>query len=168
MQTQSTAPRVVIPGSERPALAGAEDLGQVDPTQPATVTLQLRGKMTDAEMERFISEQASKPIAQRKYLSREELEEMRGATAEDIAKVSAFASQYHLQVVRIDRAARAVTLSGTLGELEKAFGVELHNYRAGDTTFRDYAGTISVPAGVAPALQGVFGLSTRPVARPRG
>jgi kumamolisin len=165
MQNQSSAARLTLSGSERPDLANFLDKGRADPQQTAQVTLHLKSKMSDAEMERFVNDLSAKPIAERHYLSREQLAEMRGASPEDIARVQAFASRYHLAVVETNPAARTVTVSGTLADLQAAFGVELHNYQGDGATFRDHNGSVSLPADVAPAIEGVLGLSTKPVAR---
>jgi kumamolisin len=125
----------------------------------------LRSKQRDEDRKQFIESLAAAPLSERKYLSREQLAEMRGASSEDIAHIEEFASRYALEVVSTDAAARTVTLRGKLNDLEKAFGVELHNYSDGAGLFRDYSGAISLPADMAPAVEAVLGLSTRPAAR---
>jgi kumamolisin len=157
-----------LTGSERPELGGAEDQGRADPNQAADVTLYLRGKMSDAEIEQFVEGLSAKPVSERHYLSREELGELRGATPEDIARVEAFANRYHLKVTSADAAARTVAITGTVANLESAFGVELRNCQSDGAAFRDYSGSISIPAEIAPIVVGVLGLNTRPIARPRG
>ena len=168
MQNQSTAARITLSGSDRPGLADARDQGPVDPNQTADVTLHLRSKMSDAEIEQFVNELSAKPVSERRYLSREELAELRGAAPADIARVTGFANRYDLKVTDTDAAARTVTIGGTMANLEAAFGVELHNYESAGTVFRDHSNSISLPADIAPVVVGVLGLNTRPIARPRG
>ncbi|HXE15406.1 MAG TPA: protease pro-enzyme activation domain-containing protein [Bryobacteraceae bacterium] len=159
--------RVVLEESERPLASSFEDCGRVDPGETAEVTVYLRSKLPDVESGQRVNVLAAAPLSERQYLSREQLAEIRGASPEDIARVEAFAKSYGLEVAATDPAARTVALRGKLGNLEKAFGVELRNYRDGAALFRDYAGPISLPADVAPAVQAVLGLSTRAVARRR-
>lgn len=159
--------RIVLEGSERPVASSFEDCGRVDPGKTAEVTVYLRSKLPEVESGKFVNALAAAPLSKRQYLTREQLAEIRGASPEDVARVKAFANRYDLEVGAADPAARTVTLRGKLEDLEKAFGVELRNYRDGATLFRDYAGPISLPAEVASAVEAVLGLSTRPAARAR-
>ena len=167
--TPGAVDRVVLPGSEWKPIqdADAQDEGAVHPDQEAEVTVHLRSRTSAADFDRLLSETAAQPVAQRKYLSREELAELRGANQEDAARIERFASQYHLTVVRTDLPGRTVTLRGKLGNLETAFGVKLHNFASKGIQFRARTGAISLPSDVAPCVQGVFGLDTRPAAQER-
>jgi kumamolisin len=159
--------RVVLEGSERPLASSFEDCGRVDPGETAEVTVYVRSKLPDIESGQFVNALAAAPLSERQYFSREQLAEIRGASPEDVARVKAFANYYGLEVVKSDPAARSVTVRGKIECLEKAFGVELRNYCDGSAVFRDYAGAISLPADIAPRVQAVLGLSTRPAARAR-
>ncbi|MFZ0589144.1 MAG: protease pro-enzyme activation domain-containing protein [Bryobacteraceae bacterium] len=167
MPNEAAATRIVLAGSERSEPANAQDLGPVDPSQEAEVTVHLKSKVPESEMEQLVNNLSSKPPSERKYLTRQELAELRAPSPEDIARVEAFAKRYGLAVMNRDASSRTMTLRGKLGDLEKAFGVKLHNYTAGGTVFRGRTGSISVPADVAPVVTGVFGLDTRPAARPK-
>lgn len=158
--------RVVLTGSEGSYGASLEDCGGANPRETADVTVYLRSKLPDAK-EQSVEAFAATSLSERQYLSREQLAEMRGASPEDIARIEAFAKSYGLAVVDTDAAARAVTLRGKLKDLEKAFGVQLRNYHDGMAVFRGYTGPVSLPAEVAPVVQAVLGLSTRPAARSR-
>jgi kumamolisin len=121
--------------------------------------------MTDADLDKLVNAESAKPIAERKYLTREQLADMRGATSDDVTKLEAFAGRYHLKVTGADRGARTVSLSGSIADLEAAFGVALHTYQSKGATFRDHVGSVTLPADIAPIVRGVFGLSTRPAAK---
>ncbi len=164
---QALAGRMMLAGSERAPVSNAEDRGPVDPDQQAEVTIYLKSKMPESEIEKLVYELSAKPVSERKYFSQEELAELRGASPESVTRVEAFAREYHLTIVRSDPASRSICLRGRLGDLQKAFGVELQNYQSGGTSFRARCGSISLPAEVASAIEGVFGLDTRPLARPR-
>jgi len=61
------------------------------------------------------------------------------------------------------------SFSGTAGQAERAFGVSLQNYRLADgTTYRAPAGSIHVPAALAPRVITVDGLNTLPLEHPAG
>lgn len=159
--------RIALPGSERQDVANANDQGSVDPDQEAEVTLNLRSRMPDDEFQKKVNALSMEPITSRKYLSREELSELRGANPEDIARVEAFANRHHLSVANSNPGARTITLRGKLGDLQNAFGVQLRRYEADGQQFRARRGAIYLPSDLASAVTGVFGLDTRPAAKPR-
>ena len=59
-------------------------------------------------------------------------------------------------------------MRGSIRDIGKAFGVELNDYQHPQTgRFRGRVGQIYVPADLSGVVQGVFGLDTRNVGRPR-
>jgi kumamolisin len=102
---------------------------------------------------------------ERKYLSREEFARLHGASAEDIEKVGAFASQYGLKVVSEERARRMVKLSGTVQQFSKAFGANLRRCEHNSRTYNCRMGELTIPAELEPVVEGVFGLDNRPQAK---
>lgn len=145
--------RVPLPGSEyrRP---GDSRLGTADPDEVATVTLYLR--------------RPGPPPGEGTRLSREELAARHGAADADLAVVEAFAAGAGLRVDGVDRARRAVRLTGRLGDLATAFGASLDRYADADgVAYRAVLGALSAPADLAQVVTGVFGLDQRPQARPR-
>lgn len=159
--------RIALPGSEREHVANANDQGPVDPDQEAEVTLHLRSRTSDDEFQKKMNALSMEPVANRRYLSREELSELRGANPQDIARVEEFANRHHLSVANSNPGARTVTLRGKLGDLQDAFGVQLRRYEADGQQFRGRKGAIYLPSDLAPAVTGVFGLDTRPAAKPK-
>src|SRR6185312_13742336 len=123
--TEPSSGRIALAGSERAPVLSAEDQGPVDPHQEAEVTVYLKSKRPEADIERFVDQLSEEPIAERKYMSRQQLAEWEAPAPEDITKVEAFASQYRLGVFKCDPAARTILLRGKLGDLQRAFGVEL-------------------------------------------
>lgn len=95
-------------------------------------------------------------------MSSEEFARRFGADSADIQTVAEFASEAGLQVEETDIARRIVVLSGTVGNMNKAFGVQLQNCEEGGRTFRVREGEISVPDTIAGIVTGVFGLDQRP------
>jgi len=147
--SRSSPPRVDISGSRKPGVPDATLLAPVDPGERIDVTVTLRP-------------QSDIPDG---YAggSRDEFERQHGADPADIAKVGAFAQQYGLNVDAVNAPARAVTLSGSAQEMQRAFNVSLAEFRSLGSTYRDETGTISVPEPLANAVRGVFGLDSRAV-----
>ena len=164
---QPSGRRVALEGSERSLPQQATDKGPVDPNQKAEVTIVLRSRTPDSEMGHMLRKIAAQPIGRRQYLTREELGDIRGAESSDVARVEQFAAAHHLTVTRLDRAARTVSVEGSLKHLQQAFGVELRQYERDGHTFRARNGTIQLPNDIASAVEAVLGLDTRPAANTR-
>lgn len=156
---------IPLAGSKPRSLTDAQDLGPVDPNAEAEVTVVLCGKMSEQQIERELGATSTQPVSERKYLTREELAERRGAKPEDIQRVQTFARNHNLSVIEADPARRTVKLRGTLADLQAAFGVELRIYDKGGMKFRSHRAPVSLPGTVAGAIQAVLGLDNFPVAK---
>ena len=148
--------RSVIEGSYpiHPATAGkAHSLPE---KQSLRATIFLRPKTRAEE----ISEQLLSGTF--KTLSREEAAEHLGADAQDIADVTVFITQYGLQIVAEDRAARTLQVTGSAGQFNDAFCIELESFGG----YHSYQGPLTVPKSLTGVIVAVLGLDDRPVARP--
>jgi kumamolisin len=159
MPGQARQARTTIAGSEKQPLANATPIGEVDPKERITVTVLLR-RRGGAPTVTTTRGGAAAPMA------REAFAEQHGADPADVDRLEDFAHTHHLTVDAVDLAARTVKLSGTVGDLIQAFEPELKLYRVGRRKVRGRTGALSAPRDVAAAIEGVFGLDDRPVARP--
>ena len=132
-----------------------------DPNERIEVSVTIRPRRPLAELESRLN-QPGAPI-----LSREEFAASYGADPADVAKVEAFARQHGLEVVESSPARRTVRLAGKAADISSAFGVEFFQDQTSEGTFRGYTGSIQVPPELQGIVEGVFGLDTHPVARPR-
>ncbi len=82
--------------------------------------------------------------------------------------VHEFASHHGLAVVHENPDGESVILSGTVANLEDAFGTSLSNYTVPETgiSYRGRTGFVHVPSELEPHVQAVLGLDNRPIARP--
>lgn len=86
----------------------------------------------------------------------------------DLENLRAFAQLHELSVGPINRAGRTVRLSGTVAQIQTAFGVSIQNYEdASKNRFRANDAPASIPSGLGPSVAHVLGLSERPVATPK-
>ena len=69
-------------------------------------------------------------------------------------------------VVESSAARRSVFLSGTAANFAKAFGATIEQHEHDGGTYRGRSGDLTVPADLAPIIEGVFGIDNRPVAKP--
>ena len=105
---------------------------------------------------------------QRRYLTGEEFNSVYGADPADLAKIAAWAKANQLDVVESSAPTRRVQVEGTIQNVERAFSLELNEYQhPQDGQYRGREGEIHVPSELFGIVDGVFGLDTRRVGRPR-
>jgi kumamolisin len=159
--------RQAIAGSDRGApLHNARVVGPIPADERFEVTVRIRRKAALASAAAASGFHADQAPAKRKYLTRDHYAANYGADPADIAKVEAFAKAHGLVVVESSAARRSVFLSGTAADFAKAFGTTIEQYEHDGGTYRGRSGELTVPAELAPIVEGVFGIDNRPVAKP--
>jgi kumamolisin len=153
-----------VAGSERAPMPGAREIGPANPSEQVDVTLRLRSRAGKKPL--VSADNYTKPIEERTILSRKEYEQRHGTSADDIAKIRAFAKQHHLTVKEESAARRTVILTGTVNAMNQAFGVELKTYEHPRGRYRGRTGAVHVPQELHDIIEGVFGLDNRPQAKP--
>src|ERR1700761_9588477 len=153
-----------LKGSERRPVPGAKSVGKADPMERLEVTVLLRRDHSDALKERV------RKLANRErvgpHLSREAFEQQFGADSGDITAVRAFARTHNLSVVQEHAGRRTVVLSGTVGQFNSAFGVDLQRFEHPGGSYRGRIGAVHLPDELHDAVEAVIGLDDRPVAKP--
>ena len=154
----------VISGSERQPVRGARLIHNSHPDQTVEISIRLRSKSESTRED--LNTMLQQPVL--KHMSRSQFENAHGADAADLNKIKKFAQEFGLKVheTGTELARRTVVLSGTVSDLQKAFGVELKEYSHPKGNFRGRVGAISVPTEYADIITGVFGLDNRPQAEP--
>jgi kumamolisin len=89
-----------------------------------------------------------------------------GAHPDDLAKVAEFGEEHNLAVDESSADRRAVRLSRTVEQMNKAFGVQLNTYQYPGGTYRSREVHVLVPRALADVVNRVSGLTDRPLARP--
>ena len=147
----------VVDGSERVMLPGARALGRTNPHTVVEVMLKLRriNPLPD------LTSKAVPPM------SRERLAAEHGASPDDIRTVEGVFQELGLQLAGSDQARRSVRLTGSVSQLERAFGVTLFNYAHPSGAYRGRVGSVHVPGAVKHIVEGVFGLDNRRAVQPR-
>ena len=158
-----TSQRVPLPGTESKPLKAMTSIGPVPSDQEVQVTLILKRPSSSSSPSR---EAVERGTVQR--LSAAQFAKRFSASSDALVKVAAFAQTYQLTVVESDPIKRRVILSGTASAIEKAFGTQLHSFEMPQTrqSFRTTVAPPTVPADLAPDIEAVLGLDTRPVASP--
>jgi kumamolisin len=140
---------------------------------PAAMTLHLRENPRTESVGVRLARQQTTPVQMRRYPGSDELADVHGAHADDIAAVSRWASAAGLRVRRLDGATSTLDVSGSVGALARAFSVSVERCvererRTGAVRiYRDHPEELSVPRQLDGIVTAALGLSSRPVARPR-
>ncbi len=153
---------VTLAGSQRKPLVNSRPAGPADPSEITSVTVRLRPVNNIASLTATVEKLYASPLAQRKYLTREELTRRHGARREDLDAVEHFAQRHNLTVSHRSAAQRSLTLTGKLGDILSAFPAKLRIYKHSTGTYRGRTGGISIRREFRGIITGVFGLDTRP------
>ena len=113
-----------LEGSERSHRHGATRVRAANPKDILHVILILQPR-PDAPPLPDTKEWAKLPIRQRRAASHHESAADYGAASDDAEKVAAFATAHRLTVVEISLPRRLIELSGTVAQIDNAFGVNL-------------------------------------------
>ncbi len=145
-----------LAGSHRTPVAGATRTGRTRADSPVTVTVKLRRRAA-----------MTHDVSSGEALSRDQLAEAFGADPDDLKRVTDTFEALGLSVADASLATRSLTLTGSAGAMEAAFGVELSDYAIPGGGYRGRTGAVQLPASVSDLVVGVFGLDDRKVARRR-
>lgn len=165
-----SSPRMIpIDGSQRNEVPGAKLLRPSNPSQKIKVSIYLRSNPNaPADLAAKVQEQNLELPGQRAYMTGAEYNSMYGASPEDMAKVKAWVKRCKLAVVSESAAQRKIEVEGTVANISKSFGVKLKEYQHPELGhFRGRSGKVCVPEDYYGIIEGVFGLDTRPIGKPR-
>ncbi len=164
-----SVPKFAIPGSRRPSIPEAKLLGRSNPAQRITLSIYARQNPNPPEATlRSLDALRTDLPGQRRYLTGEEFNSVYGADSADLAKIAAWAKANQLNVLESSAPTRRVQVEGTIQNVERAFSLELNEYQhPQDGQYRGREGEVHVPSELFGIVDGVFGLDTRRVGRPR-
>ncbi len=149
--TQSCTP---LPGSDKPAFAGAEG-GARSSRASITVSVIVRRK-APLDLKALGGQR----------LTRAQLRQQHGADPAAVKLVQAFAKEYGLTADLVSAETRVVSLTGAPAAMERAFGVQLAQHTSDGRTYRVREGAIQLPEELQGAVTAVLGLDNRPQAKP--
>jgi kumamolisin len=146
--------RQLLPGSEKAAF---HIPGDKPATGKLTVSVVLRRK-NPLDATRLGKVRVTRAEYKQKY----------AVGSADLKHIHAFAKEFGLTVEpgtpKPER--RTVLLTGSVGAMQKAFGVELRHTSVDGTTYRVREGGIHIPASLSKIITAVLGLDNRPQAKP--
>jgi len=154
--------RVVLAGSEKEPAADAVHVKATPPKSQVTVSVIVKRK-EELKINRR-GGRATGPVR----MSRAEYKKHHSSDPDAVKRVKAFAKEYNLKVESDPTSAlrRTIQLTGTAGDMQKAFGVELNQKTIDGTEYRVREGGIHIPASLEGVVKAVLGLDNRPQAQP--
>jgi kumamolisin len=154
---------VALPGSIRRPLPGAQVIGDVDPQQQIDhVSIYFRSAPTAPPMPDAI-ELSSLPPGQRRYLTHQDVKAILQPDPKVIANFQSYLSEHGIttKAARAPRGAHAMSVTGTVGAFQKAFGVQHKRYAHSTGAYRGRTGPLHIPEEFMPHVQSILGLDNR-------
>jgi kumamolisin len=153
---------VSLKGSEHVNANNHKDLNKTAASEPVTVTLILR-RRADGEKPREMKDFSAKSSNVSQPVSHAKFAALYGADPKELQQVADFAKAQGLEVLESDAARRSVVVRGTADAVNKAFGVELHDYESSRGTYRSHTGAANLPKNIANLVEAITGLDTHKV-----
>jgi kumamolisin len=154
--------RVPLEASQpRHGLAGLRNYTDPIPSQNVDATIVVRRRPDPGTEPRI----AAILRGEAPPMSREDAAQFLHADPLDLEKVAAFAASYGLTVTESSQAKRTAKVSGTVTQMEAAFGVKLRACEIAGKGYLCYDGALTIPVSLEGIIVGVLGLDQRPVAR---
>src|SRR5271154_82938 len=147
-----------LAGSTHPHPREHTKLRPTDGGEQLTVTLMLRRRPGHAKLkpEAIVADRRLRP-------SRDVFAASRGAEPSELEAVTAFAKAAGLDVLEADAALRSVIVRGSAAAINKAFNIQLNDYKYERGTYRSHDGEVNLPSSIAPYVEAVVGLTNRKV-----
>lgn len=156
---------VIVAGTERPAPSDARRIGPADASEHLTVSVEVRRRPGAPALPDLAVLGAQRP-RERRRIDRAEVAEAYAADPVDLARVAEFAREYNLTVETSSAERRTVQLSGSVEQMNRAFGVQLSIFEYSGGTYRSREGHVLVPRSLSDVVKRVSGLTNRPLAQP--
>lgn len=135
----------------------SKDLGLANATQTISVRVWLNAENNKALNDLLAQQYDRNSAMYHQWLTPAQYQANYSASSERSKAVQAFLAKQHLTVTASD--GQSVTANGSIADVQRAFGVQLHNFLVKGVVQRANTTTPVVPAEIASAVAGVTGLS---------
>ncbi len=152
---------VPLRGNVHPLAKAQFDMGRVDPAMPmGTITLMTTPTPAQqaALKQLLIQQQDPKSANYHKWLTPEQFADRFGLTEKDIQQIASWLTAQGFTMVHPARGRNWVSFTGTAGQVESAFGTEIHRYNVKGVMHYANATAPAVPASVSGIVTGFRGL----------
>ena len=156
------AKRVALPNNISGRLKHATDMGAA-PGNHMMTGVTLRFSMTTAQQaalsQLLVDQQNPASPRYHQWLTPEQFAADFGLSTTDIAKVSAWLSSQGLTVTEIGRSGSFIRASGTVAQVEAAFGTSIHNVESRGEENISNISEPQLPAAIASVVTGITGFN---------
>jgi hypothetical protein len=152
---------VVLQGSRHPLAQPRFNVGAVDPGLKMTrVMLVLApAKETQSQLQTLLDHQQDRTSPDyHRWLTPEQFGQQFGPAPQDLLTVQGWLAQQGLQVTAVAKSGLWIEVSGTSGQIERAFQTQMRQYQVGGEMHIANATNLSIPAALAPVVSGVVSL----------
>ena len=162
------AQRVMLATSVVGDNAAAIDAGTVPSSQSLQLTVRLAmAADRSAALDQLLTSQiTAKSASYHHWLTPQQFASQFGATEDQIAAATAWLQSQGLVVGAVSPSGTRMNVTGTVSQIEGAFGVTLRNYQVANALYVANSTQPSIPAEVSSLISGVSGLNEMPVAAP--
>ena len=154
--------RATLVGSRPAAAHSANDTGRMSPSaklEGVTVVFS-RSQAQEAALQALLTAQQTPGSPQyHQWLTPDQFGTQFGVADSDIAKVEGWLQQQGFTVSGVSRSRNRITFSGSVGQIETAFGTEMHRYSVNGESHFAPSSDLSVPAALVGSVQTVRNLS---------
>jgi subtilase family serine protease len=147
-----------LPGSAPSWARAQRDRGAAPNAQRIEVKVYL--PLRDGDGAQALADQVSDPTSATygAYLSPAQFRERFAASDRDVAAVRGFLTDHGLRVVDVPANNHDVAATGTIAQVERAFGVDVHRYRFRGRTLNAPTSSLTVPSAIADKVVAVAGV----------
>lgn len=155
---------LTTPGSRPLIPTEAVDLGPAPESQILNLEVRLKPlPARAAALDQLIAAQSQPGSASyRKWLNPDEFAALFGATDAQIASTAAWVESQGLDVGRVSAGRTRIFVSGSVAQVQAAFGVQLRRYSRQGVEYSANSNSPSVPKSIAGLIAGVSGLDSNP------
>ena len=136
-----------------------EKIGPTDPNGDLNITLMVRSKASDKEMDQTLADIANH---KRNPLSEAEFNARFGADPQAMQRILKFADDNGLTAGEVDPNSGRILLKGKVKSFNDAFNIELTDFKGAKGISRERTSIISVPTNIGQDVVGIFGLESHP------
>jgi len=152
---------VRLTGNVHPMARAEFDVGRVAPDKrlERVVMVLKRSPEQEAALAAFNERQYDpKSPDFHHWLDAEEFGRLYGPSDGDMAEVTSWLQNHGMQIYEVGSGRVWIQFSGTVGDVEKAFHVEMHNYRDGGEMHLANDRDPQIPAALSPVITGIASL----------
>ncbi len=156
--TQTSSSAYTISGNTPGFIKQATDLGSADPTTVISVTVWLN-LHNEKQLDRLVEQQYQKGSPSfRKWITQDSFNASFSPSNQEVKSVENFLTAHGLSVLTVAENNFYVKVQGSIGDIEQAFHVDIHNYSLNGQTLRSNNGNPSLNDASGAHIAGITGM----------